>query len=62
LLVASTEAARKLGVSDVPTVVATGPPVHIKMTHAANYGNAVRRLELINRMLGDDGIWSLTKP
>lgn len=62
LLVASTEAARKLGVRGVPSVVATGPPVHIKMTQAANYGNAVHRLDLINRMLRDDAIWSLTKP
>lgn len=62
LLVASTDAARKLGVSDVPAVVSSGPPLHIKTTAAANYGNAVYRLDLINRMLRDDGIWSLTKP
>jgi predicted DsbA family dithiol-disulfide isomerase len=62
LLIASTDAARKLGVSDVPAVVSNGPPVHIKTTAAANYGNSVYRLDLINRMLRDDGIWSLTKP
>ena len=62
LLVAKTEEARQIGVHDVPAIVGDGPPVHIKMTPAANYGNAVYRLDLINRMLREDGIWSLTKP
>lgn len=62
LLVASSAEARKLGVSDVPTIVDNGPPVVIKTTAAANYGSAVRRLDLINRMVHDDGVWSMTKP
>lgn len=62
LLVASSAAARELGVRDVPTIIGNGPPLHIKMTGAASYGSAVLRLDLINRMLRDDGIWSLTKP
>ncbi len=62
LLVAGSAEARKLGVTAVPTVMHNGPPVHITTTAAANYGNAVYRLELINRMLRDDGIWSMTKP
>jgi predicted DsbA family dithiol-disulfide isomerase len=62
LLIASSDEARKLGVNGVPAVVATGPPLHIKTTSAAGYGNAVYRLDLINRMLHDDGIWALTKP
>ena len=62
LLIASSEEVRKLGVKDVPTVLRDGPPVHIRLTPAANYGNAVYRIDLINRMLRDDGIWSLTKP
>ncbi|MGA9596390.1 MAG: hypothetical protein WBV06_09550 [Acidimicrobiia bacterium] len=62
LLIAGSEEIRKLGVRDVPAVVRGGPPLHIKTTAAANYGNSVYRLDLINRMLRDDGIWSLTKP
>lgn len=62
LLQASSAAARELGVKDVPTIIADGPPVHIRTTGAANYGDAVARLELINKMLRDDGIWSLSKP
>ncbi len=54
--------ARVLGVTNVPTMIRQGPPVYIKTTSAANYGSAVRRLELINRMLDDDGIWTLSKP
>lgn len=62
LLIASSKKVRQLGVRDVPAVAAGGSPVHIKTTGAASYGNAVHRLDLINRMLHDDGIWSLTKP
>jgi hypothetical protein len=62
LLIASSDEARTLGVRDVPAVVGDGPPLHVKMTPAANYGNAVYRLDLINRMLRDDGVWSLKKP
>lgn len=54
--------ARELGVRNVPTIVRQGPPVYIKTTGAANYGNSVARLELINRMLNDDGLWVLSKP
>ena len=62
LLEKATVAARERGVSDVPTIERQGPPVYIKTTGAANYGNAVERLELINRMLDEDGIWTLAKP
>jgi hypothetical protein len=62
LLRASSAAARELGVKDVPTIVGNGPALHIKTTGAANYGDAVLRLDLINRMLRDDGLWSMTKP
>lgn len=62
LLIASSAAARELGVTDVPTIVRNGPPLLIKTTGAANYGSAVLRLDLINRMINDDGLWSLTKP
>jgi predicted DsbA family dithiol-disulfide isomerase len=62
LLEKATAAARERGVSDVPTIERQGPPVYIKTTGAANYGNAVERLDLINRMLDEDGIWTLAKP
>lgn len=62
LLEEATEAARDRGVSDVPTIERQGPPVYIKTTGAANYGDSVGRLELINRMLNEDGIWVMKKP
>lgn len=58
----ATAAARELGVSKVPTIVRQGPPVYVKTTGAISYGNPVARLELINDMLDDDGIWELSKP
>jgi predicted DsbA family dithiol-disulfide isomerase len=62
LLQRATDAARELGVSKVPTIVRQGPPVYVKTTGAISYGNPVARLELINSMLDDDGIWELSKP
>ena len=62
LLEGATAAARERGVTDVPTIERQGPPIYIKTTGAANYGDVVGRLELINRMLNDDGIWTLAKP
>jgi hypothetical protein len=62
LLQRATDAARELGASKVPTIVRQGPPVYIKTTGAASYGDPVARLELINGMLDDDGIWELSKP
>ena len=62
LLRRATEDARALGVTKVPTIVRQGPPVHVKMNAASNYGDPVARLELINRMIDDDGMWELSKP
>ena len=62
LLIAGSKAAKDLGVRDVPTIISNGPPLYIKTTGAANYGSAVLRLDLINRMLRDDGIWTMSKP
>ena len=62
LLIESSEAARRLGVVDVPTVVRNGPALYIKTTGAINYGNAVTHLDLIDRMLRDDGVWEMKKP
>ncbi len=62
LLQDNSSKARELGVTNVPTIVNNGPPLYVKTTGAANYGNAVLRLDLINRMLRDDGLWTMTKP
>ncbi len=62
LLQKATDAARELGVSKVPTIVRQGPPVYVKTSGAASYGDPVARLALINSMLDDDGIWELSKP
>ena len=58
----ASDAARERGVTAVPTIERHGPPVLIKTTGAANHGDQGLRLELIDRMLDDDGIWSMTKP
>lgn len=62
LLAASSAEARQLGVRDVPTIVDNGPALYVKTNAAARYGSQVVRLDLINRMLHDDGVWSMTKP
>jgi hypothetical protein len=62
LLAGSVESARERGVTGVPTIERQGPPVLVKTTGAANYGNAVARLQLIDRMIREDGIWSMSKP
>lgn len=62
LLMETSRAARELGVANVPTIVHNGPALYVKTTAAASYGSAVLRLDLINRMLGDDGLWEMTKP
>jgi hypothetical protein len=62
LLMDWSAAARERGVTDVPTIVNNGPPLYVKLTGAANYGSPVMRLELIDRMLRDDGVWEMTKP
>jgi predicted DsbA family dithiol-disulfide isomerase len=62
LLMTGSRELRQRGVTAVPTVVSNGPPLHVKLTGAANYGSAVLRLDVINRMLHDDGIWEMTKP
>jgi predicted DsbA family dithiol-disulfide isomerase len=62
LLRRASAAAQQRGVTQVPTIVRQGPPLYIKTTGAAGYGDSAARLELINRMLEDDGIWALAKP
>jgi predicted DsbA family dithiol-disulfide isomerase len=62
LLAATVAEAVELGVADVPTIYRHGPVVQIRTTPAVLSGAALARLELIDRMLEDDGIWELTKP
>jgi predicted DsbA family dithiol-disulfide isomerase len=62
LLATSIAEAESLGVVAVPTVYRHGPAVTIRTTPAVSTGSSIRRLELIDGMLEDDGMWELTKP
>ena len=62
LLEAAIVEARERGVSDVPTIERQGPPVLIRANAAADFGDAVARLRLIDHMIRDDGIWEMRKP
>ena len=55
-------AATSIGIVGVPTVVRDGPPLAIATTPAVEEGPARARLEVIDRMLEDDGLWRLAKP
>lgn len=54
--------ATALGVDAVPTVYRHGPVVSVRTTSAVTAGSGLRRLEMINNMLEDDGLWELRKP
>lgn len=58
----STLEGRKLGVSETPTLYRHGPVLHVETNMAALSGDVLERLKLIDGVLGDDGIWRLTKP
>jgi hypothetical protein len=58
----STLEGRKLGVTDTPTLYRHGPVLHVETNMAALSGDVLERLSLIDGVLGDDGIWRLTKP
>ncbi len=58
----STLEGRKLGVSDTPTLYRHGPVLHVETNMAALSGDVLERLRLIDGILGDDGLWRLTKP
>ncbi len=62
LLRASQDEAVVLGVDAVPTVYRHGPVVAVRTTAAVTQGSGLRRLEMINTMLDDDGLWELRKP
>jgi predicted DsbA family dithiol-disulfide isomerase len=46
----------------VPTVVRWGPPLYVEVNPAALEGDVLARLEAIDAVLGDDGLWVLRKP
>ena len=58
----ATEEGRGLGVSRVPSLYRHGPVLHVDLTPAALDPGALRRLELIDGVLEDDAIWTLSKP
>jgi Tfp pilus assembly protein FimV len=62
LVAASTLEARELGVVATPTMYRHGPVLHVEVNQAALSGDVQRRLKLIDGVLGDDGIWRLSKP
>jgi 2-hydroxychromene-2-carboxylate isomerase len=62
LLDTAQEEANALGVDAVPSIYRHGPVVAVRMTAAVAMGSGSRRLELIDAMLDDDGLWELRKP
>ena len=58
----STLEGRKLGVTKTPTLYRHGPVLHVETNMAALSGDVIGRLQLIDGVLSDDGIWGLTKP
>lgn len=62
LLEISTREGNELGVVGVPSVYRLGPVLQVRTTGAVTRDRATDRLETINRMLEDDGLWELRKP
>ncbi|MGB5167080.1 MAG: hypothetical protein WBO84_05325 [Acidimicrobiia bacterium] len=58
----STEEGTRIGVSATPSVFRHGPVLRVEVNPAAYSGNTLARLRLIDGVLDDDGIWSLSKP
>ncbi len=58
----STAAAAELGVIAAPTIFRHGPVLHVGVNPASYASGALERLRLIDGVLSDDGIWTLTKP
>jgi hypothetical protein len=50
------------GVRDVPSIVRHGPVLQIRTTDAVTRGDARARLDLLQAVMEDDGIWELKKP
>lgn len=52
----------ELGVSGTPTLYRNGPTLYVEMSGAADSGDVLERLRLLDGVLGDDGLWVLRKP
>jgi hypothetical protein len=61
-LVIAHRTASNAGIAAVPSIARQGPAIHVTTTPAVQNGRARPRLELINQMLTDDGLWGLAKP
>ena len=59
---ASTEEGRMFGVSGTPTIYRHGPVLRVEVNPAAYEGDVLERLNRINAVLEDDGLWVLQKP
>jgi hypothetical protein len=46
----------------IPTIVRWGPPLYVEVNPAALEGDVLARLEVIDAVLEDDGLWVLRKP
>jgi len=58
----STVEAQRLGVSAVPSLYRHGPVARVSLTAAAEGGDVLQRLAMIDGILEDDGIWEIAKP
>jgi 2-hydroxychromene-2-carboxylate isomerase len=58
----STAEARKLGVTEVPSLYRHGPVARVALSGAAEEGDVLARLAMIVGILEDDGIWEVSKP
>jgi len=61
-VVASTDEGRTFGVTGTPTIYRRGPVLRVEVNPAAYEGDVLERLNRINAVLEDDGIWVLEKP
>ncbi len=61
-VIVSTAEGRALGVTGTPTVHRHGPVLRVEVNPAAYEGDVLGRLERIDAVLEDDGIWVLEKP
>ncbi len=59
---ATSDHARRIGVERVPSIVDNGSPLLVETTPAVLDGPAKPRVAAIVQVMGDDGLWSLSKP
>lgn len=59
---AASDEARMLGVTAAPSLYRHGPVLRVVVNPAALQGDVLARLDLIDRMFDDDGVWRLEKP